>query len=741
MSIRSVNFSLISTLTLALLVAAPLGAAPPPQANRPKVEFDEQMTPLQRAVDRAVEERKERERGNPDNNGRCNQAIEENDPDDIAMFCKVPHVGMKKLDPTECGDCGEIFNPAGQMVGKRIRTETTLDYSEPGQRGIPDENGEGRWQKVMVERPRPRGIGNGVSDRGLGRAGGARVHNSVLFPEYAVNEDRDCIDTVTGERFGGYVGGQIPADGDPASCFDASGELKRTLEVAAGGCRHAASGEMLDGDMADFLDDPCFDERNELKTSLIESIDEDGPENLDNDNDGLFAEDPAGNGNEDNDCIDSSGIVQRDAACFDASGALLEGKSELIDEDGDDLIDDDRDGRINEDAPAADALAGCRDFGSRAKGLPPGLGDVMPDGECDLTRAMIVEMNRQAMMPVDQGGLGLSGKVFLADDQGNYDPSVAADLDHDGTTDSVEFGRERRRIKLSEAFTLKCQDPAAEMVDGQCVSPPADDTAALAADPRASSSGLVQGRQQWTDNGDGTRTLKQYMMMGFTFAPPVLEWGYRVEEYACIDLLFGEVCFEVFFARIGYEFDFAVGLRLPVEVEVSDIPSDAVLAGQQLMLNTKITPVDFTAKQYEQFCEENDLADGLLIADCERFSFPNFFDTLNPFTPEAEVDGDEFVAHELVFAGLIVRVIGIPIIGWGIDSAVDLPTMCSLVQTHAQGFDLVQFGSDLAADKPVLEALKNQLINCGSFTTPFGLEQDPLGLPGVERLRAFPFSA
>jgi len=242
----------------------------------------------------------------------------------------------------------------------------------------------------------------------------------------------------------------------------------------------------------------------------------------------------------------------------------------------------------------------------------------------------------------------------------------------------------------------------------------------------------------YASQSDGEQT--EHAMMGFTFAPPAIEWGYRIQEEICI---FG-FCFEIFYARIGYEFDLALGLRLPIEVDLDDIPQSPVLAGEEVSLSTSIEPVDFTVEQYRAFCEQHDLDSDWFISDCERFAFPDLLDAMNPLIPAADKDGDELVAQYTVFAGIVVRLFSIPLINWAIDSSVDLPAICTLlkIKNELGGktlLDLLEFGKDLAKDRDVIQAVKNQLANCGSFTTPYGFEPDPLN-PLLDRLRAFPFT-
>src|SRR5205807_10623065 len=100
----------------------------------------------------------------------------------------------------------------------------------------------------------------------------------------------------------------------------------------------------------------------------------------------------------------------------------------------------------------------------------------------------------------------------------------------------------------------------------------------------------------------GSLFRDNYAMMGFTLAPPEVSWGYNIDEEACIDLGFTDICITLFAARVGYDFDLAAGLRLPVQLEVSTANNESnttaidelsVLAGNSLSPNTSQTPDGF----------------------------------------------------------------------------------------------------------------------------------------------------
>lgn len=718
-----------SSLLALLLVSNGILLAQGRGHGKPGVAFDENMSPLEKQIEKSVEKKKEEEMLKPP----CKQAIDNNDQAAIDKFCKFPSIQTHKLDATECPTCGDVFDSHGKVVGKRIKTRTTVEFANAGQR----DEAMTSWNHVMLKQNKIGNI-NGVTMRENG-SDRARLRQAALFPDDAVNDDKDCIDRVTGQHFGGYVDPALPAvpsnlvpDGDPNSCFDATGALRTNLTEVPGGCMHE-SGVMLKGNPLDGVEDDCYLEDGTFRgTSLEELIDEDGPEDIDNDHDGLTDEDPPGdadgdgNPNDDFDCMDQAGVIHRDADCYDA-GVLRSGMVELVDEDGPDSIDQDGDGRVDEDPPLSDVSAACTNFGA-AHGMRAGLGDYA-NGECDLTRAVVVAANEKTMH--DYGM-----KMFKADDDGNTDPNGPG---------AVEFGQERRRVILTETYTIECDDDA-ELVDGQCIAQAHTPLAQRDPSGGTVSSDAAPGVKGTTSSIASTAasvsggTLKEQVMMGFTVAPPVIKWGPKIEEYACADLgIFGEVCVEVFFARLGYEFDAAVGLRLPMELEVHKVPDPRAVAGEEATLETTIQPLDFTAKQYKDFCIQHQLDKQRGISDCDRFSFPDFFSALNPLTPPDEIDGDEFVAHLVVFAGLIVRVVGVPVISWGIDSSTDLPTMCTMLNIKNSSLSLVNFGLDVARDRDVIEALKNQVAQCGSFTTPFGKKPDPL--TGIPTQRVFPISA
>lgn len=410
--------------------------------------------------------------------------------------------------------------------------------------------------------------------------------------------------------------------------------------------------------------------------------------------------------------------------CWDASNALKTTLVASIDEDPDDDADNDRDGAIDEDPPASHTDNECSRL-FRAAGLDPLSTDFDPvTGQCNMGRALATYVNSK--VPGDDD------KPFKIKPDGTFDP--------DATIGNAEPGKEERRIRLVESFGVKCK-PGLTYVESQGACATDSQLAAMGGEEffLTAIAPLAVSTNAATDN--------RIAMMGFTFAPPVIEWGYSIYEDVCV---LG-VCVEVFEARIGYRFDLALGLRLPVEIDVDE--PDSILAGESYHVQTQLTPLDFKASEFTDFCNRNGIADGLLIANCnERFAFPNFIDeALQVITPR-NIDGDEFVAQYEVFAGVKVEVFDIAIISWGIDSSIDVPdalTMMRLIEAitglresispddaKAAYALLAGWSSSSSTEEAAIHLadwIKEVTSAPGTFTTPFGFDEDGA-------LRPFPIS-
>lgn len=662
-------------------------------AGNPPATFDPDGTPLQKAIREAnleTAKKKKDKLGPGEKKDKCAAAILDEDEDDIAKWCDVAKHHSQKLGQQD------FKHANGKAAGRRVVTKTVLEYESPKQKGRAGDAEADKWPSPKLKAFERKA----AHAPGPVSANGAHTRSSAFLPTSADNDDKDCVDWVTGERFQG------------ADCFDDDGKLLATLvKTDDTTCTH------IGGSV--FFGDDCW-EKGVLRTTLVESVDEDGPDSLDNDGDGEVNEDPPGGGNQDGDCINVAGEIFHGSACNDPSYLAL------VDEDGPDSIDNDGDGRTNEDAPAEQTEDDCQRFYRKA-GLEPLASDKDVDGQCDMGRALVKFVNDAAVKAGKK-------KLFKARNDGTYDPNAA---------DGIEPGTEKRQITLTESFGVKCKKDTT-YVDGVCVS-----------DAELEASGGVEGFQAAMKLIGGPAALNdddpdpsRIAMMGFTFAPPVIEWGYRIEEEVCV---LG-ICVEVFYARIGYEFDLALGLRLPVEIEVLDQP-ESILAGRDVTLKTQVEPLDFKASDFEALCRRDNLADGLLISDCKRFGFPDFLDeAFSPVISDAAKDGDEFVARYTAFAGVQVRVLEIPIINWALDSGIDVAAACTIKNLIELAknpsvspdqvkaiFELVLTGASNTTEAnavAILDLIKDAGSACGTFTTPFGIDTDD----DPDSLRTFPFT-
>jgi len=133
-------------------------------------------------------------------------------------------------------------------------------------------------------------------------------------------------------------------------------------------------------------------------------------------------------------------------------------------------------------------------------------------------------------------------------------------------------------------------------------------------------------------------TICSDILMGFTLAPPKIDWTIGTE----ITVL----GFTIFKARAGFCFDFAFGLRLPVSVSMTH--PDLMTVEHSYTPSTSLTPLNWDTADY---ANAGILADG----------------------------GNEFVFRFEFFLGLEVIIAGVEILSWGIptvdvDKSVDFET-------------------------------------------------------------------
>ncbi|MFB5631130.1 MAG: hypothetical protein ACE5RN_06055 [Nitrosopumilaceae archaeon] len=593
------------------------------------------------------------------------------------------------------------------------------------------------------------------------------------------NEDNDCQEITTGRIMGGNVN-----NGDPRSCFESDGTLKDGFEelvdeddvdsidndsdgqfdedgpepfedscAAAGGemvgdecditkmaikkaneesqkmtgkdfnfdndCKETATGKIFGGAVDDGTAHSCFESDGALKDGFEELVDEDGPDPpIDNDSDGREGEDPPGNGNEDKDCEDSSGnhhggfignsdnlIPDGNAqSCFESNGTLKDGMTELIDEDGTELS-------FNNDNDCMDSEG--KIFGGA---IDDGTDHSCFDDQGDLKNGF-----NELIDEDDDVGL----KAFKADDDGTPNPNAKGE---------AEYGTERRVVTINEDFEIRIPEQAA-VGNNPNVSPSSFTEGNELFGQIQSFFTSVFGIEDAIPKAYGETTLNKNMIMGFTFAPPNIKWGIDYKKESCFGPLkiFGvtiipRFCITLLAVFIGYDFGVAVGLRLPVGVEVSAIP-ERTRPQKIINLASSVTPKDFSAQEYETLCNNNDLKNqAWLITNCDKFSFPNFYDEINPLVPDSQKDGDEFVARYKVKAGIFVTVLGIPLIQWGVNQESDLGALCTyaLAQQKVDKIALLQalLAGPQTNPPSISKFLQDLGVNCSSFVTPFGDDED-----------------
>jgi len=617
--------------------------------------------------------------------------------------------------------------------------------------------------------------------------------------ENDVNEDKDCVDSD-----GIIFGGNGVNDGDANSCFDGMGELIPgftelidedsedkinndfdCIEVDINGVPLTPM-VVFGGDPTDGEADDCYDENDDLKEDKQELIDEDPSEPFDvvcENQGGNFdmvsgecdltpvvimtannkSKDKTGNTfNPDKDCEDADGnrlgilpnimddsiLLDEDEnlndnldlhfgeinSCFKIDGSLKEGFTPLTDEDPVDGINDDGD---------------CVEIELKPNGVPKldengefiaKTGVILVGDDCFDNNGVPLPTITELIDEDDEDGK----KLYKADNDGNKNPNAKGQM---------EYGKEKRRIVLEEIYIVELPEEAIGNNENQGITQTnwsSDDSGFLEKISSSFSSFFDFFTKGIPEANADQAPVEKNVIMGFTFAPPNLKWGIDYKKEACFPAikLFGHTitpsfCITVFAVFIGYDFGIALGLRLPIAVEVTTIPNNR-RAEQTFTLKSKVTPLDFTAKQYFDLCNANPLKDKTnLITNCTKFSFPNFYDEINPFIEDDAKDGDEIVARYTARAGVFVDVGPVRVINWGIDSVVDLGAMCTFILTK-QSLDAFSLFLDLAVDPPTNlqefnDFFKSKLVNCSSFTTPYGFElnEDTLD-PNDTKLRAVP---
>jgi len=295
---------------------------------------------------------------------------------------------------------------------------------------------------------------------------------------------------------------------------------------------------------------------------------------------------------------------------------------------------------------------------------------------------------------------------------------------------AYKYGQEPRTISLDETMQIECQPGWIYEEDPNS---PLDARAIRCVNPASAIN--MQGNLATVETTASEEDNNYYALMGFTLAP-VYEPPHQTISVG-VTFLVWDVSFDVSF---WFRASMDLGLRLPIQVNITepDQWNEGVWAGDQRSVETSITPKDFNVAEFKKICEDNQIADGTFIHDCDAFSFPDF---LNP------EDGDEFAARYDISAG--VDVPSIEGASVSVHQGMDIGQICTISNMlDAIGLDgeeidqdklqeimenLATLGVDFVANGngDLYQFLKDQSILCGSFTTPYGYEDD--------ELRTFPF--
>lgn len=124
----------------------------------------------------------------------------------------------------------------------------------------------------------------------------------------------------------------------------------------------------------------------------------------------------------------------------------------------------------------------------------------------------------------------------------------------------------------------------------------------------------------------------EQILMGFTFTGPRLDYSISDREEACVTILWKKICFELYYFRAGFAFDFGFGLRLPAEVNLEQLEP-----ATDNHFQTTLKPEDWQ------------------VIDYKKYNVPEYENVDN-----AE-DGNELVLYFDLFAGVLVRLGGLEI--------------------------------------------------------------------------------
>ena len=519
-------------------------------------------------------------------------------------------------------------------------------------------------------------------------------------PPVTASADSDCVDVVTGAKVSN------------SDCFNSNGMINKNLvNLENAEIRSCLHKDPVDNSIEEIIYEPI-------------SLPGTNPEEIEG-----SAIDTEGRGQD----------LSRDGVCFDAMGTFKE--TSLVP-------------MVAEDELYGEALC---EYLAEENGFNPNHVDYVTEADaayCDFTRAFMVKANKK-----DEKNS--KDPRYLINDNGDLINPEDLPKDDNGKAkgkhkNAKRYGGYPRTAKVREEVTLKCRGNR-KLVDELCWD----------IDSAAESSLLYRSTTATADAFAGgsdypNRSETNGMLMGFTWAPPVEEWGYSIYEEECV---LG-VCVELLEARIGYKFDVAAGLRFPIDVTMENLPPernvpDSVIAESEVTIKTSVEPADWTVGDYKKYCDPAKYREGEsasydpLPYDCEdRFAFPEYFDNMiNDLKKEVgfpgvknpnDVDGSEAVARADVFIGGKLEVLGIELLGLYLGADVDIMTACTAQKMRdiykcsnendgkpcAANLDVAFDVEDLIEIFEGEGSIKSLGLICGSFATPFGGE-DIIGVGGI----------
>jgi len=198
-------------------------------------------------------------------------------------------------------------------------------------------------------------------------------------------------------------------------------------------------------------------------------------------------------------------------------------------------------------------------------------------------------------------------------------------------------------------------------------------------------------------------TTTEPILMGFTYTGPSLDYSIRQQVKSCAYIWpFGNVCVEWAYIKAGFALDWALGLRLPAEVTLSQTEgADPAIPA----FETSLTPQNWSVAEYSSYNVAPE---------------PN---------AETETDGNEFVLRLEIFAGVQVRVLGAELV-YGLNINQDHSQSFTTPFGDNSGFSIFEITIPLITFPPEDDDNNNDdddgLVGSGIFEISIGLAISPV---------------